>query len=181
MFIVPHIQFGLPCHAVLCALTFEDFRTSSIFICATSRSCNKQVSFWGSSSQPPTRTPWVPQSHWHQQCPAACSCPQCRTRRTSDNPIVFFRRWSDNGIEDLFFLGRSGCFISRLYGLFGQEVRPPWALAQADAGKVMEWSVMYLNVRASRGNIAFASKRIDVYRLASGQWLVEAMHQFRIS
>lgn len=93
----------------------------------------------------------------------------------------FFRRWSDNGIEDLFFLGRSGCFISRLYGLFGQEVRPPWALAQADAGKVMEWGVMYLNVRASRGNIAFASKRIDVYRLASGQWLVEAMHQFRIS
>lgn len=30
-------------------------------------------------------------------------------------------------------------------------------------------------------NIAFASKRIDVYRLASSQWLVEAMHQFRIS
>lgn len=64
---------------------------------------------------------------------------------------------------------------------FGQEVRPPWALAQADAGKVMEWGVMYLNVRASRGNIAFASKRIVVYRLASSQWLVEAMHQFRIS
>ena len=96
-------------------------------------------------------------------------------------PFFFLTRWSDNGIEDLFFLGRSGCFISRLYGLFGQEVRPPWALAQADAGKVMEWGVMYLNVRASRGNIAFASKRIDVYRLASGQWLVEAMHQFRIS
>ena len=91
MFIVPHIQFGLPCHAVLCALTFEDFRTFSIFICANSRSCNKQVSFWGSSSPPPTRTPWVPQSHWHQQCLAACSCPQCRTRRTSDNPTVFFK------------------------------------------------------------------------------------------
>lgn len=32
MILVPHIQFGLPCHAVLCALTFEDFRTFSIFI-----------------------------------------------------------------------------------------------------------------------------------------------------